>query len=532
MINPANVNPQTEVDTTMRKILLFCVPAALVCFVAVGCAGKTQLQPDPFFEEWRLKAAESQGFSPDQELEAIDVDEFVAEMEPEIEEIPEPPLPTTMVSLQLRDVPISVLLQALSRAVNQNIVSPAAVHEKNVNANLDNVPWDQAFRSILAVHGLAYTWEGDILRVMTVDDMEHELRVAQVRKARAEKDRQIERAAPLVTRILRISYADPAALSANLQKLITRDAGDAEGQARGFIVVDQHSNSLVVKAARDDQERILNMVRHLDQPRAQVLIQATIVEATKDTARDLGIQWGGRLAATIDDRPWMLAPGVGGPAGDWPDGDPATPIFNVGQGPGGMAANFPADPAGLNLGFIVGGARYLEVQLSALQRDGKLNILSSPSITTLDNQMAFAENGERVPFVTIDDGERTVRFEDAVLRLEITPSTIGGDLLKIKVSVKKDEVDFSRSVDGNPLIIKKQTETNLVVASGETIVISGLTQRRDFLSEGGVPWLKDVQGLGWLFKRQDRLSRMEEVLIFITPTILPPRHALNRKSAG
>jgi type IV pilus assembly protein PilQ len=169
------------------------------------------------------------------------------------------------------------------------------------------------------------------------------------------------------------------------------------------------------------------------------------------------------------------------------------------------------------------GGNILDIQLSALQKDGKLNILSSPSITTMDNQKAFTENGEKVPFVTTDkDGNREVKFEDAVLRLEITPHVIDESYLSMKILVKKDEVDTSRTVDGNPFIIKKQTETQLIVQDGETIVISGLTKQRGMDSESGVPWLKDVPVLGWIFKGQGKSESMEDVLIFITPKILPP----------
>jgi type IV pilus assembly protein PilQ len=169
----------------------------------------------------------------------------------------------------------------------------------------------------------------------------------------------------------------------------------------------------------------------------------------------------------------------------------------------------------------------LEMQLSALQQDNKLNILSSPSITTLDNQKAYTSNGEKVPYVTQENSggtiTNTVKFEEAVLKLEITPHVIDGKHLKMKILVQKDEVDPSRSVQGNPYIIKKQTETNLIVEDGETIVISGLSKQTTSGSDNGVPGLKDIPGLGWLFKSDAKKEAMQEVLIFITPRILPPR---------
>ncbi len=518
----------------MRKFSTCCLLFALVCLVLFGCSAKPDVaEMDTFFDDWRFSAEESRGHSPVQEVEAYDVAEFVAELEPEVDVIPEPPLPTTLVNLQLRDVPLGALLQALSRAAGQNIVFGSAIHAKNVSIHLDNIPWDQAFRSVIAVHGLTYVWEGDILRVLTLEDMQNDLRVAEVRRGKYEQARETERLAPLIARVLRINYGEPAKLKDSLLELLTRGPDETP---HGSINVDEHSNSLVIKASREDQERILNMVRHLDKPRSQIQIKATIVEATKDTARDLGIQWGGRRAGFNQSQPWMLSPSVGlqqpsvplAGTGDFPLGDNATPSFNTGQGPMGMAGNFPANlaaaSAGMGLNFIIGSTNYLEVQLSALQQAQKVNILSSPSITTMDNQMAYTENGERVPYVTYDsDGDKVVSFEDAVLRLEITPHTVGSNLLRMKINVKKDEVDFSRQVDGNPLIIKKQTETNLIVENGETIVISGLTKQRDIMEDSGVPGLKNVTALGWLFKRENKGQLMEEVLIFITPTILPTR---------
>jgi len=179
------------------------------------------------------------------------------------------------------------------------------------------------------------------------------------------------------------------------------------------------------------------------------------------------------------------------------------------------------------LGLIIGkiGGNLLEIQLQALQQDNKLNILSSPSITTLDNQKAYTENGEKVPYVSRETDAsgnitRTVKFEDVVLRLEITPHVIDGKNLKMTILVKKDEVDPQRNVEGNPYIIKKQTETVLIVEDGETIVISGLTKQRTATGDAGWPLFKDIPILGYLFKTDSKSEDMEEVLIFITPHIL------------
>ena len=147
----------------------------------------------------------------------------------------------------------------------------------------------------------------------------------------------------------------------------------------------------------------------------------------------------------------------------------------------------------------------------------------------MDNQMAYTENGQRVPYVTqtVSQGvlTPTVTFEDVVLRLEITPHVIDGQNLKMKVVVKKNELNPAVNVLGNPGFFKKKTETNLIVNNGETIVISGLTKQTAQDGESGLPGLKDIPVLGWLFKSASKSDVMEEVLIFITPTILPLRTA-------
>jgi type IV pilus assembly protein PilQ len=203
---------------------------------------------------------------------------------------------------------------------------------------------------------------------------------------------------------------------------------------------------------------------------------------------------------------------------NFPAGSAGTGILDAAAGPLGT----------LGLMFGVIGGNLLEVELQALQKDSKLNIISSPSITTLDNQKAFTENGQKVPFVTLTTSvpgalpTQTVTFENAVMKLEITPHVIDGKNLKMKILVQKDELDFTHAASmlGNPIIIKKLTETNLIVKDGETIVISGLTKETKGDGDAGWPWLKDVPVLGWVFKADNKSEAMEEVLIFITPHIL------------
>ena len=181
-----------------------------------------------------------------------------------------------------------------------------------------------------------------------------------------------------------------------------------------------------------------------------------------------------------------------------------------------------SESAGFSLGYVAEaiGENILAVQLSALQRDGKLNILSNPSITTLDNQQAIIESGKEVPFQTVEDGEVKISFKKAVLSLKVTPHVIDEKTLKLIINTHKDELDFANQVQGHPTIITKNAQTSVILFDGQTTVIGGLNKETSSNSETGVPWLKDIPLLGHLFRSRSNQKDMEEVLIFITPHIL------------
>ena len=510
-----------------------CLAGVLLSAVlVVGCAGNETVQKDFPFEKWSTMAETATGHSPAPRPRSADLarellkgsGEAGGELKPEtIRE-----LPTQMVSLKIRQADIKAVLRSLARIIDKNILVKNEI-KGEVTIDFKDVPWNQAFNSLLRTQGLTYTWEGDILRVMTLEDMETDLK----RKTQEQGIRWVE---PILTAVIPIDYAKPKELKDNLESFLTRTKED---KPRGSIRVDEHSNSLIVSAIRDDIARMIPVIEKIDRPTPQIRIKANIVETSKDTARNLGIQWGGMYSRKIGSDNLFVTPG-GTSGSAVPPGSALSGTYSPTFGASGISGqgygvNFPVAETAMtaaggaaSLGLLIGsiGGNILDLQLSALQKDGKLNILSSPSITTLDNQKAFTENGERVPYSTLDTSvvppTRTVKFEDAVLRLEITPHVIDGRKLMMTIVVKKDEVDLSRTVEGNPFIIKKQTQTALIVEDGETIVISGLTKQRGASSDSGVPWMKDIPVLGWLFKGEGTTSSMEEVLIFITPKILAP----------
>ena len=490
------------------------IVAVLISVLLIGgCASPKLEKQDPFFDEWKTKAETSKGYSPAKAKPRTEQPQIIkpkaTPKDIKLDEIAEKPLPTRKISLKMTDINVSVVLRALARASEQNIIVSEKVGGK-ININIAQAPWDQVFLGILRTQGLSYAWEGDIIRIMTADDMEQDL------KRQARQREMILTEQPL-TRIVPVKYATADKLKDNLEKFLT---ADKDGNPIGSILVDDHTNSLIIQAIRNDLKNIIAVIDQLDKPTPQVLIEAFIVEANKDVARELGIQWGGLV---------RTAKGSGVGFGTGADNNALGGGIGTAVDPSsGNVVNLPAQPLGgfepFSLGLIYQniGDVLLTTQLSALQDKGKLNILSSPSITTLDNQTANIESGEEIPFQTVEDGEVNVEFKKAVLRLTVTPHVIDDKTLKMYINVHKDEADFSRQVLGNPTIITKNAETNVIQLDGQTIVIGGLNKETSARSDTGVPYLEDVPGLGYLFKRKSSDDRLEDLLIFITPHILEP----------
>ena len=451
--------------------------------------------------------------------------------------------------LDVQDADIKAVLRLLAEQGNVSIVSGDDV-KGTVTLKMKDVSWEQALDTILTITGLGKKQVGNVITVMNLDKMKKgEADRAALEKEKAKKEEADQLREPLITRVVPIAYNKPEELKKNIEELLkSMDAQDSKdpkdpkqptdskaASSPGSVTVDTHTRSLIIKATRRDMDSLLRFIERIDKPTTQILIKANIVETTKSTARNLGIQWGGMWGQKIGSQGLYVTPGGTG-GSSVPPGSAFSGGYSPTSGVAGIAGqgygvNFPAAPilgAGpASLGLIFGtlGENILEVQLSAMQKDGKLNILSSPSLVTLDNQTAYTENGEDVPFVTpgTSTSPATVTWKKAVLKLEIKPHVIDGKNINMTIFVKKDEPNYSQSVQGNPPIIVKETKTELVVADGETIVISGLTKQKKDDSISGLPWLKDIPVLGWLFKGEGKSESMEEVLIFITPTIIKPQ---------
>jgi type IV pilus assembly protein PilQ len=351
---------------------------------------------------------------------------------------------------------------------------------------------------------------------VTLEDRSRNLQQLETEEKIKTKRQEISLAEPLLTEVVKIDYADAGKLKANLENFLT----EKQEKKIGSVMVDEHTNSLIIQAMRVDLLEIVSLINKLDRPTPQVLIEAHIVETDQETARQLGIRWGGlyqnlpNYYATSGDTTGAVGISPG-------NTDPKT----------GYIANFPAPDVTQNLGMSLGfvaqdiAGSLLVVQLTALQREGELNILSSPSVTTLDNQPATIESGREVPYQTVEDNDVNIEFKEALLKLEVTPHVIEGNTLKLKISVNKDEVDTTTQTStlDPPPIITKKASTNVILFDGQTTVIGGLRKENVGKGEAGVPGLKDMPLLGWLFKNKSSEKSMEELLIFITPHILKQR---------
>jgi type IV pilus assembly protein PilQ len=494
-----------------RRMSYVVVAIALIA----GCAADKPGRQDAFLKEWKVKAERSRAMyltDADSKIEFAEEEGFIqSRVKPEAAAPAQRALPTLAVTnmTMARELEVPVVLRALAKAADINIIFSDNVKGMIRFSLNSETTWDQVFLGVLRTLGLEYRWEGDMLRVMSREDIMNDLAVRKMEQERLAVELSRRDAEPLMAKTVRIRYADANRLGEQLQSLLTDESGGSNAVSRGSVEVDKDNNTLVLNAVEPDLLKLLDLIRALDRPRPQVLIQANIVQANRETARELGVQWGG------------LYSGVDGG------------ILRTGSALSDFPAGFtPGTDSGLTLGFLaqrIGQDQLLTVQLTALQNEGLLNILSTPSITTLDNEMAMIESGEERPYKKTTGGgvtaDTSIEWKKAVLKLEVTPHVVGPRGLMMEVYTTKDDFDDTKGViiDGVlqvPMMTKKAS-TRLFLADGETTVIGGLSQESKNDVESGIPFLKDIPLLGYLFKSKSKKSTMNETLIFITPHILP-----------
>jgi len=541
----------------LHQRLLAAIILCALSLMAAACA-KQPPPADPFFEKWKAKAETAQPYIPapkGPEILSLDGQQgSPPAADPALADaVPATPidLPKEPLTVRFIDDDLATALRTLARIAHQNIMISPSVQGK-LNLQTHETAWDTVFMGIINSYGLTVVKEDNLLHVMSMDDLKQQVE-------RKTLQLQKQQVSPLTTRIVPIEFSDPKTIAESITLLLSKDK---DGKARGSATMDQHSRSLIIQETEDNMDKVLTIVRTLDKPTSQIQIEAHIVETTKETARELGIQWGAMSAhGVLGDSRVNLNPGstaatfvpgtaaVAGTAGTvggavlpglpgsptipatagvaaipgtpaqliYPSADATALGQNVSLGASSIKGILPA-----SLGLIANGNDLLlNTQLSALQRDGKLHILSSPSIATLDNSEAIIKSGKSVPVQTVDsNGNPSTTYKEATLNLTVTPHVISERMIKLNIEAKKDEVDTANAVLGNPFIITKLAKTQLIVENNATVVLAGLSKETHSASNSGVPGAKDVPGLGWLFKKDSTSQEFEELLIFITPKIL------------
>jgi type IV pilus assembly protein PilQ len=428
------------------------------------------------------------------------------------------------IDLDLKDADIHNVLRLISDVGRVNIVTSDDV-KGNVTIRMRNVPWDQALETVLQAKGLGMVRQGNMVRVAPLAELNRE---RELDLARRKSELQL---APLETRLIPVNYATAKELQARGKDLLS---------PRGSLAVDERTNVLVARDVAGNLDQLEELVRALDTQTPQVLIEARIVEATSRYLRDVGIQWGGDATfspATGNPTGLIFPSSIGAVGGASDQSTPTaglSPFQNAVPNPN-FAVNLPAivgtgqgGAIGLTFGSIDNSVN-LSVRLSAAESTGMLRIVSSPRILTLDNREARISQGTLIPFSQISAQGVQTTFQEAKLQLLVRPHVTSDGSVSMHVKINRDEPDFNQtSARGDPTILKREAETDLLIMDGHTAVIGGIFTRNTGRNLDQIPVLGDIPILGVLFQRRRANDSRSELVIFITPRIVNRAEALGK----
>lgn len=434
------------------------------------------------------------------------------------------------VTFNFQDVPVRTVLQLIAEESNLNIVASDTV-QGNVTLRLINVPWDQALDIVLRAKGLDKRREGGVVWVAPQPEL-----------AKFEQDKEdariaIENREDLTTDYIQINYHNAGAIFKALTEAKgIGNAGSGGGSGnnqqensflspRGRIVADERTNTLMISDIPKKIAQMRELIAVIDRPVDQVLIEGRIVIATDSFARDLGARFGVSGIRT-GDRTQV----IGGNIGDNQNVINGTPRSL----PSGLNINLPA--GGFTTGtpgaiaYTLLGANFqLDVELSALQEEGRGEVISNPRLVTTNQREAVIKQGREVGYLTVTAQGTggaalpTVQFKEALLELKVVPTITSDNRVFLSLNVKKDEVlrfidlgDFGQV----PELARREINTAVLVEDGQTVVIGGVYEFTDRSSVSKVPYLGDIPFLGNLFKKKGRSKEKAELLIFVTPKVL------------
>ncbi len=426
-------------------------------------------------------------------------------------------------TLNFQDIETRAVLQLLAETSGKNIVVSDTV-QGNVTLRLRNVPWDQALDIVMTTKGLDMRQNGNVIMVAPAEE------IAARETADLEAQLAIAELEPVYSEFLQVNYAK----AADLAGLI---AGAGEGSMlseRGSIAVDDRTNTLLIQDTAERLQNIRRMVRTLDIPIKQVLIESRIVIVNDDFSRDIGV----RLGLTGFDLGSDTLTTYSG-SGQGTDTMINSALENLADPANGTP--FPieiptltnrynvalpiANPAGRIALAILGDDYLVDLELSALEAEGRGEIVSTPRVITANQKEANIEQGVEIPYQqSASSGATTIQFKKAVLSLTVTPQITPDNNIIMDLRVHKDNVGDIISTGGLggtvPSIDTRAVETQVLVRDGQTVVLGGIyeTERRETINK--VPFLGDIPYLGAAFRSKQRTNNKAELLIFVTPRIL------------
>lgn len=434
-------------------------------------------------------------------------------------------------SLNFQDIQVRAVLQLLADFTGLNLVASDTVRG-NITLRLKNVPWDQALDIILKSKGLSMRRNGNVIMVAPTQE------IAAQEKLEMQADNEIRELAPLHSEFIQINYAKASELAKILKSKDNKLLSE-----RGHVTVDPRTNTLLVEDTAAKLEDIRRMVAKLDVPVRQVMIESRVVVANNTFARDIGVQFGVNGSVGREGHTEALVSGGSnaGLAGNIPGtaninagpfmqsaitGLPYNSSIENPSGSGSQAlmVNLPAVGATSGMTMLLGkvGSYLVQLELTAMQQEGRGEVISSPRVITSDQHKAVIKMGQEIPYSTVSQNGTNVQFKEAVLELDVTPHITPDSRIIMDLLVKKDEADYARAVGlGNePPLNTNSVTTSVLVDNGETVVLGGVYERTKSFNKKQVPWLGDLPVVGNLFKQKANTDNNSELLIFVTPKIV------------
>ena len=446
-------------------------------------------------------------------------------------------------SLNFQDIPVRSVLQILADFTKEqfppnglNLVASDTVGG-NVTLRLNDVPWDQALALVLKSKNLGKRQEGNIIQILPLDELNKQI------KEELEQQKVVEELEPLKTEIIQVNYTNAEDIKKVLVGTMARtnvvtgqqgamatptvasttslDVSQSILSTRGNVTVDARTNQIIVKDTTKNLERIRDLVKQLDIPIRQVLIEARVVIAGNNFARELGSRFavnnnipGHTLTITdstgksVDATTMSIAPN-----GFFTTGNALADL--------GAAGAIAGTPATLGVTVLKIGDYLLNLELSAAQAEGRTEIISNPRLMTADQTKAVIKQGNQIPVSSGSTATTvaSVSYKDVVLELDVTPHITPNDNIRMELMIKKDNPN-GVVINGNPEIDTREINTTVQVTNGDTVVLGGVYNNDKITSTNKVPFFGDLPGIGFMFRYNAIQDNKNELLIFITPKVI------------